>query len=179
MQKEFRHDLYVSIGAVLGAFLFAGVALTWLNHSLFEGTVHIVEQRFAIAQYSQTIDLLANLKKVAPLIASYQSKMNLLLSNEDDSLLELRPWIDGVSRTNRVAMEEFSFQGPGVPVKDAEAGYRSFTLSVAGPLDALTQFFREIELHSSKFLVSIDSLDVNQVEVARARLCKGECFLGS
>ena len=167
--------MYVSIASVLGAFLVAGAALAWLNHSLSEETGKVVEKHVVLAQYSQTVDLLADLKKVAPLVVSYQDKINLLLPRKDD-LLEFPRWLNGLSRANKVSLGNFAFQGATVAEKDTDAGYLGFTLDVAGPLDGIGQFFREIELHSSRFLVGIDNFDVSQADGAARALVRGRVF---
>ena len=175
MQKGFRRDVIMSVALVLGAFLVAGSVLAWSAASMRDTVTAIMQKRAALEQYGKTVDLLANLKKMAPQITSYEEKMNLLLPRKDD-LLAFSPWLDGVSRVNNVAIGAFAFQGATMPAGETEAGHLGFTLDASGTHEKVSQFFRAIELRSNKFLVQIDSLDLTESGgVARAR-AKGRVF---
>ncbi len=157
MHREFKQELLLSVGIVLASFAVSGFVLWWIDGSMAENAGKIAENRLAFQQYSQTIDLLADLKRAAPAVKKEQDAMNLLLPKKDD-LVEFSRWLDGVSRVNKVSVD-FGIQGSTAPAKEQEAGSYGFTLGATGSSADLQRFFRELELRSNRFLVSMDSFD--------------------
>lgn len=174
MEKEFRKELWVFTGIMCGTLLIGGGLLVWMNQRIVEETKKISENRFAFMQYSRTIDLLAELKRAAPVVKSYQEKMNLLLPKKDD-LVEFPRWIDGLSRVNKVS-HNFAFQGSMVAAQEKEPGSMGFTLDVSGANENVRNFFRELELRSNRFLTSVDSFDLAESVEAVRVLARGRIF---
>lgn len=174
MQKEFKRQLLLFMGIIFGTLLVCGGFLLWLGQRIGEEAHNISASRFAFMQYSHTIDLLAELKRVAPLVKSYQEKMDLLLPKKDD-LLEFSRWIDGVSRVNKVSAS-FAFQGSTVAAQDQGPGSIGFTLDVSGADENVRNFFRELELRSNRFLTSMDNFDLTEDAGTVRVLGRGKVF---
>lgn len=174
MTSDFKKELIIFASIIAGTVLVGGGFLLWMDQHIAGQAHDIANERFTFLQYSHTIDLLAELKRIAPLVKSYQEKMNLLLPQKDD-LVEFSRWIEGLSRVNEVSVG-FAFQGSTVAAQNQDAGFIGFTLDVSGADENIRNFFRELELRSNRFLTSIDNFDLTNTDGTVRVLARGKVF---
>ncbi|MDP2598290.1 MAG: hypothetical protein Q8P49_00495 [Candidatus Liptonbacteria bacterium] len=156
----FRRELLISLAVLFGGVIAISGGLYVLDGDLGTQAARIVLDRALIAQRTQTISGLAELKRDSPQAKAYRDAMNVLLVTQDQ-LLDFPHWLDGLARSRSVALT-FSFDpAPTMPQGDSP-GFSGFSISVTGPIQNAVDFIRDAESRAPKFLVSLTNLDVTR-----------------
>ncbi len=121
-QKDFKKQLWLGIGIIVGSMIIFGVAFYILADNIASSTSTITRNRNNIAEQSTFINSYSNLKEDAPAVSDYQVAMDQLLTTQDN-LIEFPSQLDDISRNNNVTVL-FSFVGDPVPATPKRSGVR-------------------------------------------------------
>jgi len=166
----------VIIGSVLiiGSIIVFGASFYFLSKSFDSMTKDIAADRLLIAGNTVTLGNLAELKQADQESARYKKAMGKLLVSKDQ-LIDFGNWLDGLARVRQIAMD-FSFSGSEVAPQENLPGYINFSLDIAGPLDALTSFLKDIELQATRFLVNLDGFNAVRSDAGYRIVTNGKVF---
>ncbi|MBI4087453.1 MAG: hypothetical protein HY434_01335 [Candidatus Liptonbacteria bacterium] len=170
----FRRELTVNFSIIIGSMVvFAGI-LYFFSQELSSEAEKIVARRLLINQRVSAIGTLAALKKDAPQADAYLHAMNWLLVAQDQ-LLEFPRWLDGLARVRQTGIK-FSFHGNQVAPRENSPGYIPFSLDLQGGLQNLTDFLKDVEFQSPRFLAEIDNFDITKNESGYRLSANGRVF---
>ena len=156
MKNNFRKQLLVDFGVILGAVVITSGAIYFLSGDLTAQADKIVADKTLTARQTAAVGTLASLKSEAPIAADYEAAMGKLLPTHD-GLINFPQWLTSVGSSHHVSVS-FAFQGGATPAAAAVAGSDPFSLSASGSSEDLLAFITDIETQSQAFLLSIDSL---------------------
>lgn len=159
MHRHFRRQLILGLEIIAGSVLIFGAGLYLLADDLENKSEKIVTARALISQTAATIEALADLKNDAPKADAYRRAIDKILVSQD-RLLDFPRWLEGLARGRKVALT-FSFQGSQVKPLDNAPGHIGFSLDIRGALANLTEFLKDVEFQSPRFLVSLDNFNLN------------------
>ncbi|MEK7507954.1 MAG: hypothetical protein AAB602_02630 [Patescibacteria group bacterium] len=174
MFRNFRREVITGAALIIGSIIVFGVVFYFFSRSLNTIAREIAADRLLIANNAVVLGNLAELKRDDQKSARYEKAMNKLLVPKDQ-LIDFDGWLEGLARVRQVAMN-FSFSGSEVAPQENFPGYISFSLDIAGTLDALTAFLKDIELQSTRFLVNLDTFDVTRSDVGYRIITNGKVF---
>lgn len=174
MVSDFRRSVIIGASVLAGSVLIFGGALVWLRGRLELQERNIVQSRTLIRQNARAIELLAELKKIAPEVRLYENQMYALLPTKDE-LIDFRGWLDGQARVHGVAFS-FSYQGGTSEPGEANPGSVGFAVDVSGASGAVSEFFRAIEKNSSRFIVGIETYEASRSGESHRIVARGKVF---
>jgi hypothetical protein len=169
--EHYARNLWIN-GTVIFLSIFAAFALVyWFGARLRQETDRIGELRGLIHRRSETLQVLAELQKDAPLARLYQERLDLYLPTEDQ-LLDFPRWLESFAKVYNVNFT-LAFQG-GLIAATAEApGYVPFILTLEGAYDGIRAFLEQLEFNPQKFLMAFSSADLVRFEGNRYRVFVG------
>ncbi len=174
MFSDFREKVIIGVVLILASIVAFGSVFYFFSKSLRVLARDIAADRLLIANNAAVLGNLAELKRDSQEAARYEKAMNKLLVSKDQ-LIDFGTWLDGLARVRQVAMN-FSFSGSEVAPQESFPGYINFSLDVAGTLDALTAFLKDIELQSTRFLVNLDTFDMTKSAGGYRIITQGKVF---
>jgi Tfp pilus assembly protein PilO len=160
MDHHFRKKVWLGLGILVASIAVLGGMLFWLAGKVKKDSEKAALTRAAIESYSRAVAILAELKSRAAEVDALSRKLNALLPTKDD-LIELPKFLEDQGRISGVGVT-LSFSGGSATEPQADRpGSIGFSLDARGETERLRSFFRELETNSAKFIVVLDSLDVN------------------
>ena len=154
--SEIKKSLIKYSAIIIVSVVLFGLAYGWLGGSLEVKSKEIAQNRIIISEHNAILQTIADLKKISPQVADYQSKMDSLLPDKDD-IIGFSKKISDLSQIHSVK-SDFSFGGKAVDAIRGLPGYFPFSLSVAGSYDNLKAFFDELEGHTGNYWISLDNV---------------------
>jgi len=153
--------------------VFAAI-LYFLSRDLQFQAEKIVADRALINRRAAVLGALADLKRDAPQADVYKRAMDKLLVSQDQ-LLDFSRWLDGLARVRQIGLN-FSFRGSQVAPQGDAPGYIAFSLDLAGKLNNLVEFLKDLESLSPRFLVGLDGVDLTGDGSSYRILSQGKVF---
>ena len=172
--QNVRRTVWLNIGFIALISIVFGVALYFMDREFLFRAGSVYADRSIIQGQAWSVGMLAVLKQAAPEAKRYEERLRLLLPAKDE-LLDFPRRLDGVSRAHQVS-QTFSFRGNAVSPQGNEPGYIGFTIDAVGSYTNVVNFFRELEVKSTRFLVSIDSLDISRSDPQYRARAEGKIF---
>lgn len=163
---------FIVIGGSLVAFL---GALYWVNNLLDSAVAAIVRDKTIIQQQSTISEVLASLKKDLPIAEAYESSIDNLVPPKDQLVFSLSNWLDSQERLYGVAAS-LQFQGKEVEATEDALGRVAFLMEVTGPVENVIAFLKDLEVNSTRFLMSFDSIEIVKSEVSYRISASGYAF---
>ncbi len=174
MPNLFKRRLLVGSAIIGGSLLFFSLALFLLSGDLESRAGKVSADRALVSKGAAAISVLANLKKGAPQTVPYKQAIDKILVSQDQ-LLNFPKWLEGLSRTRRIALA-FAFQGGQVASRGDLPAYIPFSVDLGGRLDDLKDFIEDIEFREPKFLLTLDSLDLTRKGADYRIVSQGRVF---
>lgn len=160
MDHQFRKKVWLGLGLIFAGIVVFGAPSFWLAGKIEKDSKKASLTQTSIANYSRAVAILAELKSKSSEVKSYGNRLNALLPSRDD-LIELPKFLEERGRIHQVSVK-FAFKGEAATKpKDSQPGSVAFTLDVTGSDERLRSFFREIETASTKFMIVLDTMDMN------------------
>ena len=160
MTKSFRRSLIISLIAIFIGFIASAVIFYVLGIRLSSLSAKVAREKGLMAQRRDSVDILAELKKVAPEAEPYKQAMDSLLPTQDQ-LLGFPRYLDTLSKNYGVSLS-FNFQGtPSVAQKDSP-GSLGFVLSLTGQLSNNSEFLKALEAKSARFLLVVQNFSLSR-----------------
>jgi hypothetical protein len=153
---DFRKRLLLNSGIIAGSFLAFWIAAHFLMGHIVALSEIIVAQRELAAERSYALDNLSTLKKQAPVAEKIQKSLDGLLPHED-GLLSFPEYMESVARVHAL---DFSFAFNGQPVA-GQPGYVVFNAGATGSAKNIEDFLADLEFKSTRFLVTIDTMNMS------------------
>ena len=161
MPKSFRRSLIISLTAIFVGFIASAAAFYVLGIRLNSLSAKIEREQGLITQRTDVVDVLAELKKVAPEAEPYSRAMDSLLPTQDQ-LLDFPGYLETLAKNYGVSLS-FNFQGePSVAQKDSP-GSLGFVLSLTGELSNNMEFLKALEAKSARFLLAVQNFSLSRV----------------
>ncbi len=161
MPKGFRRSLIVSLIVIIAAFVVSAVAFYILGIRLNSISSEIGTKNGLIAQQIGVVDILTNLKKVAPEAEPYKQVMDSLLPTEDQ-LLDFPRYLDALAKNYGVSLS-FNFQGEPRKAQKDSPGSLGFALNLTGQLSNNLEFLKALEAKSARFLLVVQNFGLSRV----------------
>jgi len=133
----------------------------WFSNDLKVATLEIVSLRSRIAQQSQGIESLVELRKMSGEAQIYSKQLDDILPPED-ALLNYQTWLEGLAKIRQVKLE-FSFSGQKVAPQANVAGSQAFILNLESNFDNIKKFLEDVESKSGKFVSSLDNINMTRL----------------
>lgn len=160
MDHQFQKKVWLNIGIILGSVLIFGMLSFWFAGKIKESADKASLSKASISNYNRAVAIFAELKSKESEVELYSKYLKALLPSKDD-LIELPRFLEESGRVHQVNVK-FNFKAGAVAEPQGkQPGSVGFTLHVAGSYDRLRNFFKEIESGSIKFMIALDSMDVN------------------
>lgn len=160
MDKKFKKEVWIGVGAILGSIIIFLVASTLLSDQMAATSQQVAAARATIAKRADLLANLAEIKNTSAEAFKYQQKMNNLLPSQEQ-LLNFPQVLSSLASAHTVSFS-FSFRGTPTLPQGSSPGVASFSLDTGGTLDALKLFLNDIEVKATRFLISIDGFDLSQ-----------------
>jgi len=161
MPKSFRRSLTISLIAIFVSFIASAAIFYVLGIRLNSLSSKIAREKGLIAQRKDLVDILTELKKVAPQAEPYNRAMDSLLPTQDQ-LLDFPRYLDALAKNYGVSLS-FNFQGePSAAQKDSP-GSLGFALSLTGELSNNLEFLKALEAKSARFLLAVQNFSLSRV----------------
>jgi hypothetical protein len=175
MQKYFRREVLISAAFICVSILIFAGFFYWFAKDFDSRGNKILVDRGLISKKAEALAILAELKRDAPVAASYQKSIDLTLATQDQLILDFRQWLEGLARAHSLDIT-FQFQGNEVPPQEDALGYAVFRMSVGGALKNVISFTKDVEGRASRFLVSIDGFDLRESSGGYTVSIQGKVF---
>ena len=157
--KSYHKEVIKYLAILLGSFAVLWIGFFFLARDI-RGQAEIVEDdRILIAQNSRLVETLASLKKISPRVKGYEQKLSTLIPTQDN-IIDFQRWMEDQGRTAGVGLT-FSFEGTVAPPTLETPGYYPFSIRAQGNYLPMLNFLRELEISTTKFLISIEAFDLN------------------
>lgn len=160
MHDRFRKQIILSASIIIGSLVVVGLVIYLLSVNLDAEVNKATFNKTALITETTALETLADLKNNAATAQTYQSAMSKILVSQDQ-LINFPAWLNQLSLLDQVS-ESFSWQGSQVPPAAAMPGYIGFGINAAGSLEALTNFFKDVEYRKPQYLVSLDGFDITR-----------------
>jgi len=174
MEKKFKKEIWIGVGAILGSIIIFLIASTFLSGRMAEMSQQISSARATIAKRAELLANLAEIKNTSAEAAAYQQKMNNLLPPQEQ-LLNFPQALSSLAAAHNVSFN-FSFRGTPTLPQGSSAGIAVFSMDSSGSLDSLELFLNDIEVKATRFLISIDGFDLSQSGAGYALNIQGRAF---
>ncbi|MBI2033883.1 MAG: hypothetical protein HYT13_02170 [Candidatus Liptonbacteria bacterium] len=160
MPKSFRRSLITSLIVIFIGFVGSAVAFYVLGIQLSSLSAKVAREKGLIAQRTGVVDILAELKKVAPEAEPYSRAMDSLLPTQDQ-LLGFSIYLDALAKNYGVSLG-FNFQGETNAAQKDSPGSLGFALSLTGGLSNNLEFLKALEAKSARFLFVVQNFSLNR-----------------
>jgi hypothetical protein len=174
MDKKFKREVWIGVAVILGSIILFLVASALISDQMATTSKQVADGRALIAKRADLLANLAEIKNNTSEAAAYQQKINNLLPSQEQ-LLNFPQILGSLASAHGVSFS-FSFRGTPTLPKGTSPGMAGFTLDTSGSLDALNLFLNDIEVKATRFLISIDSLDLSQSGSGYALNIQGQVF---
>ena len=161
MPKNFRRGLIISLITIFVGFIASAVVFYVLGSRLNSLSLKVEKERGLMAQSRDSVDILAELKKVAPEAEPYKQAMDSLLPTQDQ-LLDFPRYLDALAKNYSVSLS-FNFQGEPKAAEKDSPGSLDFALSLTGELSNNLEFLKALEAKSARFLLVVQNFSLNRV----------------
>ncbi len=166
------------MSVIFGSLLLGTVAIYFLRVRLDDRVKRINQYHALIQDRADDVRTLAELKKVAPIAASYQKAIDLLLPTRDQ-LFDFPAWLDSIARSEKVVLG-FGFQGDASAPQGVAAGQVPFSLNLTGGLDTIAHFLKILESpQATRFMIGLDSIDITKTGDAYKASAQGKTYFKS
>lgn len=149
--------MLISAGVIGTALVLTGFGMYALAGRLGDESDRIAKDRKLVSERSAVIEVLNDLKNIAPETDPYQRALDALLPDEEQ-LLGFPKYLDGLARVFRLSLT-FGFrvsQNSG----SSAGGSVPFDASIVGSIDDIEGFLRNIETGSTRFLMAVDGFSL-------------------
>lgn len=167
MKDNFKKQLWLSAGIILGTIVIASVGLYFLAGSLSDEADKIIVDRVQIQTQTNALANLAALKRDAPQAAKYVKAIRTLIPGQY-GLVGFGQWLNTIGVKHSVTTS-FALQGSVTPASAGAAGGAGFSMDAEGTRSDVISFLRDLESQAQGFLLSIDAFDITR-NGDRARL---------
>ena len=161
MPKSFRRSLIISLIAIFAGFIASAVVFYVLGIRLDSLSTKVAREKGLMAQRTDVVDILAELKKVAPEAEPYGRAMDSLLPTQDQ-LLDFPRYLDALAKNYGVSLN-FNFQGEPIAAQKDSPGSLGFALSLTGQFSNNLEFLKALEAKSARFLLVVQNFSLSRV----------------
>ena len=168
-----RKIIWNTILILLVVAVFTAVSY-WLKKDMDEYAQQVYLSREVTAKNTHSLELLAKLKQGSSEIGEYQKQIDQLLPTQDQ-LINLNRWLDGIARASQV-QASFNFEGSGNLSEGGLPAYSYFTIVADGDYSALVLFMREIEVKSTAYLITLETVDVSRRDSQYRLVTRGRVY---
>jgi len=155
--KIFKKELIIGAAVFFGGILIISAGLYFVSNDIAARVSAIVTERALINDRARTLGSLAGLKRDLPEAERYRAAINKLLISKD-SVIGFPPWLSDVARARHVAVS--LTWGADHDPQPGTLGFVGFSMNANGSSENLLGFLRDVEFHSSRFLVDLTSFDL-------------------
>ncbi len=168
MTKEFKKELFLGLGIIIISLVAFFVIYAQLETKLSNLSTSVSSAQASINHKSQLLADLAELKRNSGQASEYRRKMEALLP-ERDQLYNYQRYLENLAAPRKLNIN-FNFQGEPVAATPTAPGSASFNLDVSGSMDGILLFMRDVELKTTRNIVSIENFDLTREENGNYKL---------
>lgn len=150
----------LSAGIIVISIAALSAGLYWLRSDVEFQADEIVSSRAFLARGAEVGQVLAELKKSAREAEIYQKAMDAILPAEEQ-LLDFRPWLNGIANSHGVRIV-VTLRTKNVIDSQNAIGEFIFDMEVEGTYEKILSFLDNIEESRSRFLISIDTFELQK-----------------
>lgn len=172
--SSFLRQLLVNLGIIVGSFIIFGAGLSLLGRDIAAKSAQTVSDKALITKRTSSLSSLAALKATAPQADQYRQKINLLLPVQDQ-LLGFPQYARTIGIQHQLVVNAVFQGGPSAPMP-TQAGSIGFLIDASGSQDNLKAFLSDMESRGTKYLVSLDTLDLTVSDHNHHAVIQGHVF---
>lgn len=174
MKNSLKTQLWIGFGVILASLALATAAIYYFSGDLAAQADRIIADKALISRQAAVVDILARLKREAPVAAAYLALIDKVLPTHDN-LIGLPQWLDELGRAHGVTVI-FAFQGNNVPMTASAPGADGFVMTVTGAPAEVASFLTDLELNSRGYLLSLDAFSFAGTGVDYKLSAQGRVF---
>ena len=161
MATSLRREFLVSFAIIITSVVVFLFGFQWLIGDLRFQSQEVANNRTLAERRSKMGEILADLRKIAPQMERYQSRIDTLLPNEEQIVFDFRPWLNSLAVSNGVRLN-LGFQPKQIIDNESLIGYVPFALGLEGGYENILAFLKNLELNSPRFLTGLDKFEISK-----------------